>query len=72
MMDTSFSYPLDRWVNEGGALVRDTSSAFAPERATGSAGTSRWVCRFSPRTIRRTYARNPRKFRRDRCVLKIR
>jgi hypothetical protein len=69
MKNASFSYPLDVWINEGGALARDASSAFAPMRLTGSADRSRWICRFSPGTFRQSSLRSSRRFRRNHCVL---
>jgi hypothetical protein len=72
MKNTSFSYPLDMWINEGGALAREASSACALMRLRSSVDRPRWICRFSPRTFRRSYSMNPRRVRRNHCVLKIR
>ena len=63
MKNASFSYPLDMWVNEGGAPAREGGSVSSPVRLPRSAGTSRWKCRFSPDTFRRPFSRSSRKFR---------
>ena len=72
MKNASFSYPLDVWVNEGGALGREAGSVVTQVRRSGSDGTSRWMCRFSPGVYRRTSARKLRRLRRNHCVLQNR
>jgi len=72
MKNASFSYPLDRWVNEGGAFPREVGSALAHMRVTGSVSRPRWACRFSPGRPRRMSFRKSRRLRDDHCALQYR
>jgi hypothetical protein len=60
-----FSYPVDRWVNEGVAYPRDAGSVSEHLRIGGGGSASRWRCRFSPGSSRQSFSPNPRRFRRN-------
>jgi hypothetical protein len=63
--------PLDMWINEGGALAREAGSGFARLQPMGFGGPSRWICRFSPSSFRRSYSkRTSQHRRRNRCILR--
>ena len=71
MNTTRFINPLDMWINEGGALARETGSGAARLRPMGFSGPSRWICRFSPGSFRQSYSkRTSQTRRRSHCLLR--
>jgi hypothetical protein len=71
MKISRFNNPLDTWTNEGGALARETASAASQPHPMGFGGPSKWICRFLPRSYRRSHAKQPSPLHRlNPCVLR--